>query len=108
MLKHRFQAQAGSGDSRSDAGVDFGQFFIDRCDGVVILAQAAVFFRDFQAAEAHVNGFLKDVQQFLARFLGLIQFMNKGSHFLFSKILCQIDQVLLIFLQNITHDENLL
>ena len=34
--------------------------------------------------------------------------MNKGSHFLFSKILCQIDQVLLIFLQNITHDENLL
>ena len=108
MLEYRFQSQAGSGNSCSNAGVDFCQFFIDSSNGVVVLAQAAVFFRDFQAAEAHVDGFLIDVQQLLARFLSLIQFMNKGSDFLFSKIFSQIDQVLLVFLQNITHDENLL
>ena len=34
--------------------------------------------------------------------------MNKRSDFLFSKIFSQIDQVLLVFLQNVTHDENLL
>ena len=62
MLEYRFQAQAGSGNSRSDTGIDFCQFFIDSGNGVVVLAQAAVFFRDFQAAEAHVDGFLIDVQ----------------------------------------------
>ena len=108
MLEHWFQPQAGSGNSRSDASIDFSEFFINSGNSVIILAQATVFFRDFQTTEAHIHGFLINVQQFLARFLGLIQFMNKRSYFLFSKVFGQVDQILLVFLQNVTHSKNLL